>query len=96
MAKNFDFKLGSSKNKAVFLQNMIEGEQAEYQYIQINNIEFNKNNDYANEDSFESVKDLANDIQRNGLLHNIVVSLTPEGRYKLLSGERRLRAYQYL
>ena len=96
MAKNFDFKLGSNKNKSVILQNMLEGEKAEYQYIQITNIEFNKNNDYAEDDSLEDVKDLANDIRRNGLLHNIVVSLTPEGKYKLLSGERRLKAYQYL
>lgn len=95
MAKNFNLNFGSA-NKTVILQNMLEGEKAEYQYIQINNIEFNKNNDYADEDSIESTKELANDIKRNGLLHNIVVSLTPEGKYKLLSGERRLKAYQYL
>lgn len=95
MAKNFNLNFGST-NKTVILQNMLEGEKAEYQYIQINNIEFNTCNDYADEDSIESTRELANDIKRNGLLHNIVVSLTPEGKYKLLSGERRLRAYQYL
>ena len=96
MAKSFDLKFSSTKNKTMILQNMLEGEKAEYQYIQITNIEFNKNNDYAEEDSFDNIKDLANDIKRNGLLHNIVVSLTTEGKYKLLSGERRLKAYQYL
>ena len=39
---------------------------------------------------------LAEDIERNGLLHNIVVSLLPSGEYKVLSGERRVRAYRYL
>lgn len=94
MGKKFDLKVNS--NKSVFLQNVIEGEKAEYQYIQVNNIEFNKENDYANEDSDESIRELANDIKRNGLLHNIVVSYTPEGKYKLLSGERRLKSYQLL
>lgn len=99
MAKSFDLKLGSRSgptNKSMLLQNMLEGERPEYQYLQISNIQFNDKNDYSEDDSLESTRELANDIQRNGLLHNIVVSYTAEGKYKLLSGERRLRAYHLL
>lgn len=99
MAKSFNLNLSSRKeasSKTMILQNMIEGNRPDYQYININRIEFNLLNDYAEKDSEASIKELANDIKRNGLLHNIVVSLTPDGKYKLLSGERRLRAVRLL
>lgn len=99
MAKSFNLNLSSRKeasSKTMILQNMIEGDRPDYQYININRIEFNSLNDYAEKDSETSIRELANDIKRNGLLHNIVVSLTPDGKYKLLSGERRLRAARLL
>lgn len=99
MAKSFNLNLSSRKeasSKTMILQNMIEGDRPDYQYININRIEFNSLNDYAEKDSETSIRELANDIKRNGLLHNIVVSLTPDGKYKLLSGERRLRAVRLL
>lgn len=99
MAKSFNLNLSSRKeasSKTMILQNMIEGNRPDYQYININRIEFNSLNDYAEKDSETSIRELANDIKRNGLLHNIVVSLTPDGKYKLLSGERRLRAVRLL
>ena len=80
----------------MLLQNMIEGERPEYQYININNISYNELNDYSDDDSEDEIRELANDIKRHGLLHNIVVSYTIDGKYKLLSGERRLRAYQLI
>lgn len=99
MAKSFKLNLTSrseAASKTMLLQNMIEGERPEYQYININNISYNTLNDYANDDLHETIRELANDIKRHGLLHNIVVSYTQDGKYKLLSGERRLRAYQLL
>ena len=99
MGKQFNLNLSSrqeASSKTMILQNMIEGSAPEYQYLNINNIHFNNLNDYASEDSADSIRELANDIQRHGLLHNIVVSYTQTGQYKLLSGERRLRAYQLL
>lgn len=95
MAKNFNFNVGN-KQKTVLLQSVLEGTDAEYQYLQISNIEYNEQNDYSGDDSEEKIRELANDIKRNGMLHNIVVSYRPDGRYKLLSGERRLRAHHLL
>lgn len=99
MAKKFDLNLSSRKeasSKTIMLQSMIEGERPEYQYININNIDFNTFNDYASDDSEDSIRELANDIERNGQLHNIVLSYTAEGKYKLLSGERRLKSFRLL
>ena len=95
MAKNFNFNMTPTK-KTVLLQNVLEGTENEYQYLQISNIKYNVNNDYATEDSEEKIRELANDIKRNGMLHNIVVSYREDGTYTLLSGERRLRAYHAL
>ena len=72
------------------------GASSKYEYLALNSIELNPNNDYNEADSEEGIIELAEDIKRNGLLHNIVVSYTEDGRYKLLSGERRLRAYKHI
>lgn len=86
----------NSGNRTLVLQNIIEGDKPEYQYLKIDNIEFNPENDYNYADSEDSIRELADDIRRNGLLHNIVVSYRETGIYRLLSGERRLRAVQLL
>lgn len=44
----------------------------------------------------ESIRSLADSIAQVGLLHPITVCRTPEGTYRLLAGERRLRACQLL
>ena len=46
----------------------------------------------------EDIEELARDIERNGLLHNIVVSdqVRNTGKYMILSGERRYRAVKWL
>ena len=82
--------------KAFTLQSVVEGDNPEYLYIRTEIINLNSNNDYNSEDSVEEIKELAEDIKRNGLLHNIVVSYRTDGSYVLLSGERRLRAYKLL
>ena len=84
------------KKMTINLQSIVEGDKPVYQYIRIDNIQLNEFNDYAEEDTEQSIADLAEDIKANGLLHNIVVSYTQTGEYLLLSGERRLKAYRYL
>ena len=62
-------------------------------------IMFNPANDYRERDNDESINSLAEDIARQGLLHNLVVSEKTENgekTYLLISGERRLRAIRLL
>ena len=78
------------------LSEMFRGAITDYEFLPVESIIFNPDNDYAESDNDESIRKLADDIHRNGLLHNIVVSEVAPGSYKLLSGERRLRAYRLL
>ncbi|MBR2029256.1 MAG: ParB N-terminal domain-containing protein [Oscillospiraceae bacterium] len=62
-------------------------------------IKLNPANDYRERDNDESINSLAEDISRQGLLHNLVVSEKTENgekTYLLISGERRLRAIRLL
>ena len=65
---------------------------AVYETIEVDQIDFNEANDYEP----TNIEELAEDIKHNGLLHNIVVVKKDDGRYKLLAGERRLRAIKLL
>ena len=67
-----------------------------YYYVSLKSIDCNEKNDYAETDTPEQIRALADDIRRQGLLHNIVLSKKENGRYLILSGERRYRAYCYL
>lgn len=95
-AMNFmpDIEQASINNQN--LKEMFTWGTQEYAFLSLDSIQFNPDNDYASEDTQDSIQMLAEDIERNGLLHNIVVSLLPSGKYKVLSGERRVRAYRYL
>lgn len=68
--------------------------------ISLFNIRTNPDNEIFREiDDDEDIRILADDIKRNGLLHNLVMfPTTEEGRevYVLLSGERRYRALKLL
>lgn len=68
--------------------------------ISLYNIRTNPDNEIFREiDDDEDIRILADDIKRNGLLHNLVLfPSTEEGRevYVLLSGERRYRALKLL
>jgi len=62
-------------------------------------IKLNPANDYRDRDNDDSINSLAEDIARQGLLHNLVVSEKTENgekTYLLISGERRLRAIRLL
>lgn len=80
----------------VKLQTLIDDGTIVHQDIRLENIVVNPKNDYAEQDTSETISLLADDIERNGLLHNIVVSLREDGTYLLLSGERRVKAYKLL
>lgn len=64
--------------------------------IALSQIRTNPNNDYRSLDTEESIQALADDIKRNGLMHNLVVSKRKENDYVLLSGERRFKALNLL
>lgn len=58
------------------------------QYIDIKDIERNKKNFYE----IVNVDELAEDIKMNGLNHNLVVRKLDNGKFELISGERRYTA----
>lgn len=65
-------------------------------FIPIDSIVFNDDNVFNIDDSDESIAELAQNIEENGLLHNIVVVETKDNQYLLISGERRTKAMKYL
>ena len=69
-----------------------QNEGTELTRILLRNIEFNPHNLWSCNDDDESIQQLADAIERNGLLHNIVVSQREDGTFMLLSGERRAKA----
>lgn len=84
-------------NLAAQTRGELTGEQRE---IALQDIELNPDNEiFRQMDTEEDIETLAGDIDRNGLLHNLVVFPRSEGkatRYVLLSGERRYKALNYL
>lgn len=67
--------------------------------VAVSKIRINPANDYRDRDNEDSIRSLAEDISRQGLLHNLVVSEKEENGstyYLLISGERRLRAIRML
>ena len=73
-----------------------QNEGTELTRILLRNIEFNPHNLWSCNDDDESIRQLADAIERNGLLHNIVVSQREDGTFMLLSGERRVKALRLL
>ena len=100
MASKFD-KLFEAENEKGFLSKdfkipgVSDGE-GEYNYILLDRIEINPANSYSKDDTEEELEILAEDIERNSLLHNIVVLDKGNGKYLILSGERRYKAYRLL
>lgn len=70
----------------------------DYRSIPLQMIALNPENDYSADDTEEEIEELAHDIERNGLLHNIVVSdrTRETGKFVILSGERRYKAVSWL
>lgn len=84
-----------SKN-ATALGNILKGEYNQRRFLDLDVIQLNTNNSFAQNDDESSIHDLAEDIKRLGLIHPILVSYRENGNYIILSGERRYKAYKYL
>ena len=97
MAKKFN-PSGASARFAQ-LGEAVEQEQQSVEitdFIPIDSVIINQDNVFNVNDDEESIIELANNIEENGLLHNIVVAEIEPNKYLLISGERRTRAYKYL
>lgn len=71
--------------------------ESEYEYINLDMLNYHPANAlYTQYDTQSAIEALAGDLQRNGQIHNIVVSKRDNGEYYILSGERRTRAFHYL
>lgn len=91
MSKKFSLSEGmlNSISQNVKKANEIEAKSNfNVQYIDIKDIERNKKNFYE----IVNVDELAEDIKMNGLNHNLVVRKLDNGKYELISGERRYTA----
>ena len=91
MSKKFSISQGmlNSVSQNVKKANEIEAKNNfNVQYIDIKDIERNKKNFYE----IVNVEELAEDIKMNGLNHNLVVRKLDNGKYELISGERRYTA----
>lgn len=60
--------------------------------IPIDLIDFNPDNDFRSEDTDSDIRELAENIKKNGLYHDVLVCKQENGRYLMISGERRTRA----
>ena len=95
MSKKFSISQGmlNSVSQNVKKANEIEAKNnSNVQYIDIKDIERNKKNFYE----IVNVDELAEDIKMNGLNHNLVVRKLDNGKYELISGERRYTALTQL
>ena len=98
------FSAGNNNASGSLIANLATQNRAELAYelreIALQDIELNPDNAIFRQlDTDEDVETLANDIGRNGLMHNLVVFPQEENGktvYVLLSGERRYRAMEYL
>lgn len=91
MSKKFSISQGmlNSVSQNVKKANEIEAKNNfNVQYIDIKDIERNKKNFYE----IVNVDELAEDIKMNGLNHNLVVRKLDNGKFELISGERRYTA----
>ncbi|OPJ63714.1 ParB/RepB/Spo0J family partition protein [Clostridium chromiireducens] len=62
------------------------------QELDINNLVPSQNNFYG----IREIEELAESIKENGLMHNLVVRKLDDGKYEIISGERRHRALKSL
>ncbi len=78
------------------LSSLGDDDNKEYKMIDIYEIDFNEKNFHNMFDTEEGIIELAEDIEAMGLINDIVVTKQDNGRYKLISGERRTKAFRYL
>lgn len=85
-------------NKSLGILSILEDEDitSSSNEIDISLIDFNNKNFYGQSDHDDDILELAESIKEIGLLHNIVVKSNSNGRYTLISGEKRTKAYKLL
>ncbi|MBP3918064.1 MAG: ParB N-terminal domain-containing protein [Clostridia bacterium] len=101
---DIDMGLGSTPKSdplhdaQTLLNHSLGADSDDYRSIPLGQIQLNPQNDYSGDDTDADIEELARDIERNGLLHNIVVSdkTRESGMYMILSGERRYKAVRWL
>lgn len=94
MSKKFNLgnKMGMMNNIAEKVNNIETKNAFNIRNINIELLVPSDKNFYAVED----IEKLAEDIKENSLLHNLVVRPLNDGRYEIISGERRYRACKKL
>ena len=97
MSKKKSFNLGSSQNSetstGLAIRQMEASRTWKMDFIPLDKIEPSSMNENYTQNKIES---LANSIRRVGLLSNLVVKPTDNGKYRLISGERRYNAIKQL
>lgn len=96
MAKKFD--ISKIQSQVSFTAQSIEENTKKVkrkEIIPIDMIDLNPDNIFNRQDTDDTIKELAEDIKKNGLYHDILVCQKDDGRYLLISGERRLKATKY-
>lgn len=89
MAKRFNFDASITTDiKGAASDSYIDN----IKMIKVTDIETNSENFY----SLPDIEELAEDIERQGLIHSLAVTKTSYGTYKLISGHRRLSAIKLL
>ena len=87
MAKNIN-----QSAAAVFLSAFGDETRSQHQVVPVEQIALHYDNTAAKNDTPESIRQLADSIEANGLIHPLAVNQIADGQYRLLSGERRYRA----
>ena len=87
MAKNIN-----QSAAAVFLSAFGDETKSQHQVVPVEQIALHYDNTAAKNDTPESIRQLADSIEANGLIHPLAVNQIADGQYRLLSGERRYRA----
>lgn len=82
-------EIAAARDKMAILE-----KQSHYESLAVEGIQYHPDNAYPIDAA--SLEQLADSIEQSGLLHNLVVSVRPDGSVFLLSGERRLRAIRML
>lgn len=89
MARKFNFDLGISKDlKAAASDSFIDS----LKMINVENLIPSNDNFYE----ISGIEELADDIERQGLKHNLVVAARSDGNYDIISGHRRCAAKKLL
>lgn len=87
MAKNI-----TQSAAAAFISVFAEETQNQQRMVPANQIVLHTNNIAAEHDTPESIRELADSIEANGLIHPLAVNQIGNNQYRLISGERRYRA----